>query len=184
MHAYCLIFPVSKYVAEYFDLVDSTSKQVDRLLHQSFITAKEMLESARHAPIKQQESLVMGARQKFYEAIAVEKNENLMLALVGLSMCHMLLGDHANAEKYLEKIGKVKLTRSEYTKSAVKDYLSTAIGPWGMYKQTKALLTKKPGILIENINERKASFSRQKEECIRIGERLLHRISQEVIEPK
>ena len=52
-----------------------------------------MLESARHAPIKQQESLVMGARQKFYEAIAVEKNENLMLALVGLSMCHMLLGN-------------------------------------------------------------------------------------------
>lgn len=184
MHAYCLILPVSKYVAEYFDLIDSTSKQVDRLLHQSFITAKEMLESARLAPVAQQESLVMGARQKFYEAIAVEKNENLMLALVGLSMCHMLLGDSANAENYLEKIEKVKLTRSEYVKSAAMDYLSTAIGPWGMYKQMKSLYKKKPDILIENINERKASFSRQKEECIRIGERLLNGISQEVIESK
>lgn len=184
MHVYCLILPVSKYVAEYFDLIDSTSKQVERLLHQSFITAKEMLESAKLAPVTQQESLLIGARQKFYEAIAVEKNENLMLALVGLSMCHMLLGDSANAEKYLEKIKKVKLTRSEYAKSAAKDYLSTVIGPWGMYKQMKSLYTKKPDILIENINERKASFSRQKEECIRIGNRLLKGISQEVIESK
>ena len=184
MHAYCLILPVSKFVVEYFDLIESTSKQIDRLLHQSFITAKEMLESARLAPVTQQESLVMGARQKFYEAIAVEKNENLMLALVGLSMCHMLLGDSANAEKYLEKIGKVKLTRSEYAKSAAKDYLATAIGPWGMYKQIKSLYKKKPDILIENINERKASFSQQKEECIRIGNRLLKGISQEVIESK
>lgn len=161
MEPFCLIYPVAKFVTEYFDLVDSTSKQVERLLHQSFHAAIEMLDSARYADGKNRETLIAEARVKFYEAIRVEQNENLMLALVGLSMCHALLGDIDNAKRYHNRIRSVQLTSSEKVKEGAKGLAKFIIPAWGMMSLINDVIDGNEAAKIS----REEAFNKIKFEC-------------------
>ncbi len=175
MEPFCLIFPVAKFVTEYFDLVDSTSKQVERLLHQSFTAAIEMLDSARYADGKNRETLIAEARVKFYEAIRVEQNENLMLALVGLSMCHALLGDIDNAKRYHNRIREVQLTTSEKVKDSAKK-VGEIINPiWGTIVLINDIVKGK-----FNKISRAAAFNQKKLECRKKTRSIIEQIERQL----
>ena len=53
---------------------------------------------------------------EFNQAVAVEENENKILALVGLAMCQYLLEETSNANVTFDKINDVTLTRAEIVK--------------------------------------------------------------------
>lgn len=116
-------------IAEYFGLIEGVSTQVTRLVHQAFISAKKNLEDAQYATGQEQVNYVRRAKDRFIDAIAVEKNENLVLAYVGLSMCQYFLGDYTNARRNLSNIAGIQLTLAEQVKAGVKRGLLGDNGP-------------------------------------------------------
>lgn len=107
---------VASKIAEYFGLIEGVDTKVTKLLHQAFNSAKANLEYARNATGKNQMDYIKQARVEFNQAVAVEENENKILALVGLAMCQHLLGDTDNAIATYNRISSVSLTRAEKNK--------------------------------------------------------------------
>ncbi len=107
---------VTSIIAEYFGLIEGVNTKVTKLLHQAFNSAKANLEYARNTTGQNQIDYIKQARVEFNQAVAVEENENKILALVGLAMCQHLLGDTNNAKLTFSRINDVSLTRSERTK--------------------------------------------------------------------
>ena len=97
------IIGASTKIAEYFGLIEGVNTLITRLLHQAFNSAKSNLEYARNASGQDQIDYIKQARIEFNQAVAVEENENKLLALVGLSMCQYLLGDGYNSRQTLNK---------------------------------------------------------------------------------
>lgn len=106
-------------IAEYFGLIEGVDTKVTKLLHQAFNSAKANLEYARNATGQNQIDYIKQARVEFIQAVAVEENENKILALVGLAMCQYLLGETSNANVTFDKINDVTLTRAEKAKYTV-----------------------------------------------------------------
>ena len=105
-------------IASYFELIDTVSSDVSKLLHQSFKSARMNLELAQTSDnLSQREEYVKEARNKFVEAIAVEKDENLVSAYAGLAMCQLFLGDEINMQLTLGKIGTLQLSRAAILKA-------------------------------------------------------------------
>ena len=113
------IINISGKIAEYFGLIEGVDTKVTKLLHQSFISAKMNLEYARNSSGQNQIDYIKEAKTKFIEAIAVEENENKVLALVGLAMCQIFLNDNTNAYSTLGEIDLVELTTSAYLKAGL-----------------------------------------------------------------
>ena len=103
-------------IAEYFGLIEGVNTKVTKLLHQAFNSAKANLEYARNATGQNQIDYIKQARVEFNQAVAVEENENKILALTGLAMCQYLLGETFNANVTFDKIKDVVLTRAEVAK--------------------------------------------------------------------
>lgn len=110
------IINISGKIAEYFGLIEGVGTKVTKLLHQSFISAKMNLEYARNASGQNQIDYIKEAKTKFIEAVAVEENENKVLALVGLAMCQYYINDCRNAFFTTKEITTVQLTKAELTK--------------------------------------------------------------------
>lgn len=108
-------------IAEYFGLIEGVNTKVTKLLHQAFNSAKANLEYARNATGQNQIDYIKQARVEFNQAVAVEENENKILALVGLAMCQYLLGETDNANTTFNRIKNVNLTRAEKVKYFVMD---------------------------------------------------------------
>ncbi|MGN0088683.1 MAG: hypothetical protein ACI35Y_06625 [Candidatus Limimorpha sp.] len=104
-------------IAEYFGLIEGVNIKVTKLLHQAFNSAKANLEYARNATGQNQIDYIKQARVEFNQAVAVEENENKILALVGLAMCQYLLGETSNANVTFDRISSVTLTRAEIVKN-------------------------------------------------------------------
>jgi hypothetical protein len=100
-------------IAEYFGLIEGVNTKVTKLLHQAFNSAKANLEYARNATGQNQIDYIKQARVEFNQAVAVEENENKILALVGLAMCQYLLGETSNANVTFDRINEVNLTKAE-----------------------------------------------------------------------
>jgi hypothetical protein len=100
-------------IAEYFGLIEGVNTKVTKLLHQAFNSAKANLEYARNATGQNQIDYIKRARVEFNQAVAVEENENKILALVGLAMCRYLLGETSNANVTFDRINEVNLTKAE-----------------------------------------------------------------------
>lgn len=116
-------------IAEYFGLIEGVNTKVTKLLHQAFNSAKANLEYARNATGQNQIDYIKQARVEFNQAVAVEENENKILALVGLAMCQYLLGETSNANVTFDRISSVTLTRAEivkYTASRVPSIVTLA----------------------------------------------------------
>lgn len=109
-------------IAEYFGLIEGVDTKVTKLLHQAFNSAKANLEYARNTTGQNQIDYIKQARVEFNQAVAVEENENKILALVGLAMCQYLLGETSNANVTFDRISSVTLTRAEIAK-----YIATII---------------------------------------------------------
>lgn len=99
-----------------FGLIETVSTDVTKLLHQAFLSAKDNLEYASTTTGQNQIDYVKRAKDCFIDAVAVEENENKILALVGLSMCQFFLQDYKNAQKSLDRIRDVNLTTAEKVK--------------------------------------------------------------------
>lgn len=144
---------VSSKIAEYFGLIEGVNTLITRLLHQAFNSAKSNLEYARNARGQAQIDYIKQARIEFNQAVAVEENENKLLALVGLSMCQYLLGDEYNSRKTLNMINDVELTRAEKTKYFVLGYVGHLTGA--------------------PLRIRKLEFKMQKERALIVNKKLL-----------
>lgn len=110
-------------ITEYFGLIEGVATQVTKLLHQAFLSATYNLEYARTSIGQNQIDYVKRAKDRFMDAVAVEENENKILALVGLSMCQYFLRDYTGAQRSLNRIQDVQLTRAEKMKYRVLDTL-------------------------------------------------------------
>ena len=145
-------------IASYFELIDTVSSDVSKLLHQSFKSARMNLELAQtSSELVQQKEYLKEARNKFIEAIAVEKDENLVSAYAGLTMCQLLLGDNANAQLTLKKISQVELSKSEKTKSAAKGFAKVPVG--GLFVRTFGVL--------HGVAKREAGLKEYKERVVK-----------------
>lgn len=103
---------LTKAIAAYFGLINSVDSNVQKLLHQAFKSAIQNLEYAESAVKQNKMEYIKTAKDRFIDAIAVEENENLISAYVGLAMCQFYLGDLYNAQITLQKVDTVQLTRS------------------------------------------------------------------------
>ena len=94
---------VAQAIAAYFGLIESTSGNVKKLLNQSLKSAVYNLECAKNAQGSAQLEYVKQAQNEFIRAIAVEQNESLISAYVGLAMCQFHRGDKINAADSLKR---------------------------------------------------------------------------------
>lgn len=108
-------------IAEYFGLIETVSTDVKKLVHQAFESANDNLEYAKTANGQNQVHYVLEAKNNFIKAVAVEDNENKVMALCGLAMCQFFLSDDNNARRTMNRIKDVELTRSEKVKAIAMD---------------------------------------------------------------
>lgn len=80
-------------IAEYFDLIDSVSKNVKKLLHKDFLSAKRLLENALNSEGDIRLFYIKEALPLFSNAIGVEENENLVCSFLGMAICQYFIGD-------------------------------------------------------------------------------------------
>ena len=122
---------IAKSAAAYLGLIESSSTNINSLVHQAFKSALMNLEYAKTASTQSQgKEYLKEAKNEFIKAIAVEKDECLVSAYVGLAMCQYLLGDSRNAELTINKIASVKLSNAEKMKAGVQ---SSVQGPGVMF---------------------------------------------------
>lgn len=113
---------IAKSVAAYLGLIESSSANIRNLVHQAFKSALMNLELAKTSTSKKdREEYLKEARNKFIEAIAVEKDESLVSAFIGLAMCQYLLGDKRNAALTISRINNVQLSNAEKLKAGAKN---------------------------------------------------------------
>lgn len=165
---------VASKIAEYFGLIEGVNTKITKLLHQAFNSAKANLEHARNTTGQNQIDYIKQARVEFNQAVAVEENENKILALVGLAMCQYLLGDITNANLTYDKVSSVSLTRAEKNKYLVKKN--------GIRIAAKIYTSIfHPGIIVDppiptldfSLSERKAWFEKDKREALNKRKKLL-----------
>jgi hypothetical protein len=108
-------------IAEYFGLIETVATDVKKLVHQAFESANDNLEYARTANGQNQVHYVLEAKNNFIKAVVVEENENKVMALCGLSMCQYFLCDDNNAQRTMDRIKDVELTRAEKVKAIAMD---------------------------------------------------------------
>lgn len=167
-----VIFNISGKIAEYLGFIESISTQVTKLVHQAFKSAKDNLEYARTASGQNQIDYVKRAKDLFIDAVAVEENENKILALVGLSMCQHLLGDASGAQRSLDRIKDVELTRAEKAKYAITD-VSRVIHPIKLPFALVYGLLQDEFTITPELDSRIKSFDKAKSEAISTNRRLL-----------
>lgn len=164
---------LSVMIAEYFGLIECTGTFVQRMLHESFNSGKRMLKDAERASGENQISLIRSARDKFYAAENNERNEAQMLAIVGLSMCHKLLGDDSLAYSTLERINDVTLTRAEKVKCYAHEVANNIGGlPVGAYINLYYISTGRIDPYI-SLEVRKDVFEAFQSKCREVNYKLL-----------
>ncbi|MBO1350207.1 MAG: hypothetical protein EBE86_023810 [Hormoscilla sp. GUM202] len=94
-------FNAAKSIAEYFGLIESLGTKVDKLISVELDAAFRTLKQSQIS-LNEQQTLLREARASFNKAICLEKDdERLVIAYIGLSLCHYQLGDIANAKNTL-----------------------------------------------------------------------------------
>lgn len=115
---------ITKSIAEYLGLIESTNSLLNKLVHQAFKAAQANLEHAYNSSGTIQMDYLRQARNEFNQAVGIEDNEAKIYALLGLAMCQHFLGDEINAKNTMRKIHSVELSRSEKFKYGAMDYVS------------------------------------------------------------
>ena len=115
---------LTKSIAEYLGLIESTNSLLNKLVHQAFKAAQSNLEHAYNSSGTTQMDYLRQARNEFNQAVGVEDNEAKIYALLGLAMCQHFLGDEINAKNTMYKIRNVELSRSEKIKYGAMDFIN------------------------------------------------------------
>lgn len=112
---------LTKAIGEYLGFIEGSNTMLQKLVHQSFQSAKLNLEYAYNTNETKQIEYLKVARSEFIRAVSVEENEAKISALLGLAMCQHWLNDQSNSNLTFLKIKDVQLTKSEKTKYAAVD---------------------------------------------------------------
>ena len=102
---------ISESIQSYTRLIKS---DVQALMHMYFKSAIENLYYALTASGENQKEYLRQARNRFIDATTIEKNENLILSYIGLSLCQVLTNDNENSYKSISKIRNIQISLSEY----------------------------------------------------------------------
>ena len=168
---------IASKIAEYFGLIESVSTNVRRLLHQAFNSAKDNLEYARISKGNNQIDYVKRAKDCFVDAIAVEENENKILALAGLSMCQYFLQDIDGAQRSLDRIREVHLSIAERMRFRAMDATRAVIDlnpvNYFVFKLMSKKLLKIDYYDISLLHKRENEFEEMKKKAIQINSKLI-----------
>ena len=91
-------------IKSYTALID---QNVQSLMHMYFNSAYKNLDYALIASADNRKSYLLQARNCFIDATNFEKNENLILSLVGLALCQTLTNDMDNSLNSLQRVKNV-----------------------------------------------------------------------------
>lgn len=80
---------------------------VKELMHMFFKSACENLNYALNSDGEGRNNYILAAKSRFIDAIAVEKNENLILSYLGLALCQIAHGEADNCIMTLHRIQSV-----------------------------------------------------------------------------
>lgn len=152
---------LTKSIAEYLGLIESTNSLLNKLIHQAFRSAKSNLEYAHNSSGTIQMDYLRQARNEFNQAVAVEDNEAKIYALLGLAMCQHFLGDESNATRNMAKIRTVELSRSEKFKYGAIGVISTVSPLYGLGE-----LLGFPAMGMSSLDFRKKIFSTIKDNAL------------------
>jgi hypothetical protein len=94
--------------AEYLGLVESLDAKLDRLSGAELEAGLRSLEQASNSEVEFRE-LLREARSRFNKAVSLERSERLLLAYIGLALCHHFLDDQTNCVNCLREIEGVEL---------------------------------------------------------------------------
>lgn len=95
---------ISESILSYTRLIKN---DVQSLMHMYFKSACENLNYALTASDENQKEYLRQARNRFIDAITIEKNENLIFSYIGLALCQVLTNDIDNSAKTISKIRNV-----------------------------------------------------------------------------
>lgn len=91
-------------VKEYLSLIHN---DIDTLLHAPFHAAIDNLNYAINANLQTYNIYIQAALDKFIEASAIEKNQNLIICYLGISLCQFAFQDYKNMRITLDRIRNV-----------------------------------------------------------------------------
>lgn len=98
---------ISESIMSYCSLIRT---DVQSLMNLYFKSAYENLNYALTASGENRNEYLRQAKNRFIDAITIEKNENLILSYLGLELCQGLINDQANSIKTLSRIKNVCCT--------------------------------------------------------------------------
>lgn len=111
----------AKFITEYLGLIESAAINTSKLRHEPLKSAIAWFKNAKNcSDVAIMKTYLNDARRDFMKAISLEQNENKVAAILGLSMCQLLLGDRVNANRNIQEINDVRLSVVEITKRALK----------------------------------------------------------------
>lgn len=90
------------------DYIGLIRNDILNVMHLYFKSAYENLNYAIKSTSECKREYLIQARNRFIDACAIEKNDNLILSYLGLSLCQKLLGDLENSVITLNKIMAVE----------------------------------------------------------------------------
>ena len=140
-------------IAEYFGLIETVSTQVDKLVHQALRSALDNLKYAQTAEGNNRIHYIKRAMDKFNDAMAVEENESKVMVLCGLSICQYFLCDDNNAERTMNRIKDVELTRAEKNKAIALDAGSFVIPGVAITREALIMMNKQNGFEAHSVLE-------------------------------
>ncbi len=99
----------TKAIGQYFGLLDSLDIKVKKLIKSELDSGLAALKQAQLSDCEQT-SLLREARNKFNKAIFLEKEERLVAAYLGLTLCHFQLGDLSNVANTLKEFSETQIS--------------------------------------------------------------------------
>lgn len=148
---------LAKEIAGYLGLIETLNVKIDRLAKSELEAAIRSLKQANNSK-NEKESLLREARNRFNKAISLEDNERLVLAYIGLAICHKNLKDRSNFIEALRAVNSVKFKgESKYIAGSIAENM-VGYGLW------KLALGKSPfdSISMEMLASRKSNFEEVK----------------------
>lgn len=147
-------------IRQYIALLKS---DIQDLMHIFFRSACQNLDLALYADEKCYQDYLLQARNRFIDALAIEKNENLILSYLGLSLCQLLLGDINNYKRSLRQILEISFTKSQIDEEFICEFIQ---GTGGWFAWVKVI----PYIFMGKSSLIKTSYENAINECLSLEE--------------
>lgn len=90
------------------DYIGLIRDDIQSVMHMYFKSAYDNLDYAINSTLECKREYLIQARNRFIDACTIEKNDNLILSYLGLSLCQKLLGDSENSLNTLKKIKAIE----------------------------------------------------------------------------